>query len=367
MLVLALVVAACGGSDNDAATTEDIQDDGQAGDDPEEVTESADAPDDEDEEAPEAWEASPELIAAAQEEGQFVTYNAIAAELQELLASAFEERYGIEVVYQQVNTSESIERVDAEINAGRVTTDWVTVPNDPWLEDLVGRDEIIELSPEELPALEAVVDDESVYFGHYVRWGGAATVMVWNTDLVSDDEVPDSWCELTEPQWTGRILGTYQPGAVLNAGLYIAMAEECGEDFLAGLGDQDLDFVGGTAQTPARLAAGEYAISWTLPHVVNPLIEEGAPLDWKPVNGTSVSARYGAVLSQAPHPNAARLWMNWMLGPEAQTIAYGNQQGVPVIDGIENSAEALAPIVVASVSVATPEIESANHQAIGAE
>lgn len=151
-----------------------------------------------------------------------------------------------------------------------------------------------------------------------------------NTDLVKPDEV-HSWRDLLDPKWKDKIV-MFDPAITGSAAtLFRATLDLVGEDFWR-------DFVKQmpVMTTDARLqhewvARGKMAIGIAAtPDMVTFFREAGAPvairLPKEGINGTAGSGGI-SLIKDAPRPNAARLFINWMLSKEGQTVysrAYGS-------------------------------------------
>ena len=115
--------------------------------------------------------------------------------------------------------------------------------------------------------------------------------------------------------------------------LYL-MRQTYGDDFLRGLGAQQPQLVASAVTAAQQVAAGAAAIEIPAVHTtVVPLLAQGAPLQegfFTPTTGANSQA---ALVAKSPHPNVAKLLLNYMLSPEGQALlnkdGWSPQPGIP--------------------------------------
>ncbi len=147
-----------------------------------------------------------------------------------------------------------------------------------------------------------------------------------NSDLVKADEMPKTWTDMTDPRWKGRIAvdGT-------NVLLYAAMKEAWGAqkagDFLKGIAANQPRLESSQATIAQLLAAGEFgAAVGTYIDTPHALQQKGAPIKIIGADPVFVQLQLVGLGAQAPHPNAAKLFINWLLSDAGQTAM--NEVGV---------------------------------------
>ncbi len=148
--------------------------------------------------------------------------------------------------------------------------------------------------------------------------GSNATTPQYNTKLVSPAEVPTKWEDLLHPKWKGQL------GMVTDARTWwtLALAEGSGWgvektlDYVKKLKAQKPQMQKGPPQGHALLIAGDFKIFTNnfLRHVILSQAK-GASVDWCRVNPIILSGPNIIMPMYAPHPNAARLFLEWYLSP----------------------------------------------------
>jgi iron(III) transport system substrate-binding protein len=270
---------------------------------------------------PEPGAITPALIEAARKEGKVGFYTAWELQVAEKFGKVFEEKYpgvsvrversGAERVFQRINQEQ-----DSRINAVDVVTStdpahFLTWKRNGWLAPYVSEDMVKHFPPEH-------VDADGLY----------ATVCAWliavgyNTNLVKPEEAPKGFMDLLEPKWKGKIVKAHPgySGAILTA--TFVLARELGWSYFEKLAQQKIMQVQSAAEPPKKVAIGERAVqadgndySLVLHRAQGQPVEvvyasEGAPLIIVP----------SGVFANAPNPNAARLFQNFLFTLEAQQI-----------------------------------------------
>jgi ABC-type Fe3+ transport system substrate-binding protein len=276
------------------------------------------------------------VVAAAQQEGKVVVYNsALGAPYYLAVVKAFEKKYAIKVETLDLRASELSERIRSEQSAGRFIGD-LEQHSTATIERQIR--EIGSVQPHgAIPNAKNLRENFAATEMIVPAWVQAYGILV-NTNLVKPADEPKSWHDLLDPKWRGKILS--DDTRALGGGNTMASVTylKYGEAFERQLADQNLVFSRDLRADARRTARGEYPIYIPqmfafasdlkgLPvKVIVP--EDGAP--YVPINN--------AMLKNAPHPNAARVFMNHFLEIDSQ-LAYANAWMVPVVEGVIERAD----------------------------
>jgi iron(III) transport system substrate-binding protein len=171
-------------------------------------------------------------------------------------------------------------------------------------------------------------DKEKKYLLKYASNPGVD--VSYNTKLVSPDSIKSYW-DFLDAKWKGKIV-IYDPrarGSRLFS--YFYYNPELGPSYLKRLfGEMDLTPSRDRRQIIDWLAAGKFAIALrTAPDAsgLDDAKSQGLPVDWfnpghfKEAVGISGGPAHVAVVNRAPHPHAAKLFINWFLSREGQLMA----------------------------------------------
>ncbi len=149
-------------------------------------------------------------------------------------------------------------------------------------------------------------------------------VLAWNTDKVPGGLT--SYEDLVKPEFKGRlILPDISQSTSANAGHMDWMRKQFGSDFWAKLAAQNPTFMTSTQGVVQSIAAGEnWVTPWGLASTIKSVQETGAPIKYfVPASGYSL-LWYAAIPKTAGHPNAARVFMNWLETADGQTVLVGD-------------------------------------------
>jgi iron(III) transport system substrate-binding protein len=150
-----------------------------------------------------------------------------------------------------------------------------------------------------------------------------------NTTVVPPAEEPKGYQELLSPKWQRKIViqSPAQPGT--GSGWFYATYKVLGLDYLRALAKQVV-LVTGVSDSVDAVARGAYPIA------ISPsnsrgrqLVLEGAPVKFiHPKEGSHLATQGVHFIANAPHPNAAKFFLNWIYTKEGQTI-YATKHQVP--------------------------------------
>jgi iron(III) transport system substrate-binding protein len=173
------------------------------------------------------------------------------------------------------------------------------------------------------------VDPENQYLLNFN--GENRMVVAFNTKLVNPAEIKSYW-DLLNPKWKGKIVA-YDPtqGGSGDATRFFYHHKSLGREFIKRiLSETDIVISRDTRQMGDWLAGGKFAFSIFGPVSrmdLDLMQTQGLPVDWfKPDHlkeGTYITGGSGgvALINKAPHPNAAKVGLNWLLSREGQ-MAY---------------------------------------------
>ena len=168
----------------------------------------------------------------------------------------------------------------------------------------------------------------------------------YNSELVKSTDLKSYW-DLLKPKWKGKIVSLDTSEARGGAGSsfrFLYYNPKIGPDLIRRLlGEMELTYSRDGRQITDWLASGKFALSvFTFPsrtglHIAK---EQGLPVDWFPgqhfKEGVPFSggANNVAIVTRAPHPNAAKLFVNWLLSREGQITA--QKLGASGGEGVES-------------------------------
>ncbi len=283
------------------------------------------------------WE---KMVAAAKKEGSVVVSGPTGAEARDALTDGFQKRYpGIRVDYDGSSTREFATRVAAERKAGQFLWD-VFIHGAP--ETVVPMNMFDPLEPALM--LPDVKNPKTWRGGAIEFYDPGKTVMVmtpfqrgtifYNTEMVNPKELK-SYKDLLDPKWMGKIVADdpRKSGPGQATFLLFYLHPELGPDFVRALAKQQLTFYINNSQEVDAVGRGKFPLLiGGSDMTANNSMKKGVPigiLDPRLLKeGSDVSPANGdlALFNRAPHPNAAKVYINWLLSKEGQT-AFARAQG----------------------------------------
>ncbi|MPZ75708.1 MAG: extracellular solute-binding protein [Deltaproteobacteria bacterium] len=275
------------------------------------------------------WE---KTVEAAREEGKVVVSIPASAELRKQLEKNFEKRFHIDVEVITARGSSSVRKIAEEFKAGLRHVDLHIGGSSSAVSGLL--DEAI-LEPIEPWLVLSKVKDPNQWWGGHI-WVDRAnryiyaslaylTESIWyNTELVKPGEVR-SYDDLLNPKWKGKIgfLDPRNPGA--GDSQWSFMWETKGEDYLKKLAAHDLMLGRDQRLLAENLAKGKVAMMIGLTYYSYlPFVKASLPIKPLPAlkEGTYATGGSGnfTIIKNPPHPNATRVFVNWLLGREGQDL-----------------------------------------------
>jgi iron(III) transport system substrate-binding protein len=277
--------------------------------------------------ADDSWD---KVVAEAKKEGHVVLYSAfVGLAAHQNLKRDFEANYGITVDILEGRASEIRERIRIEQVAGRFTAD-VSENGRTTTTLQIAQDHVFDPFGT-LPSLGHLKPE---FHSDEIRLATFAIAygILANTRLVKPEDEPKSWMDLTDPKWKGKILSDDLRALGGGGVLFYVLEEHLGQEFHEKLAKQELKFSREIPANERRIARGELPLY--IPVSLTSLSElKGLPVKFLvPKEGLPYVGYDLALLKHAPHPNAARLLMEYCIGERMQQT-YADLGLLPAISG----------------------------------
>ena len=254
------------------------------------------------------------LVEAAKKEGTLTFYTSMQTPESGPLSQAFEKKYGIKVQLWRATSDQVVQRAITEARGGRNALD-VVETNAPEVEALAREQVVAEYRTAhaaDLPAW-AIPAHRKWYSDRANLW-----IVAFNTGKVKKEEIPPSYEGFTEAKWKGRI-GIEATDQDWMYGVVNFLGEQRGMDMVRKLSAMKPDMRTGHALLAELIAAGEIPIGLTVySGNADSIKKKGGPIDWVAVEPIIGRPQALAVAKNAPHPNAALLFADFILSPEGQ-------------------------------------------------
>jgi iron(III) transport system substrate-binding protein len=262
-----------------------------------------------------------QLVDAAKREGRVVFYTSMELQTAKKIGNAFEAAYpGISVDVERNGCERMLKRLAQERSVDVHATDVIDCSDitallhwrqQGWLAPFVPAD-----VAEKWPADERDPD------GCFATERFTLSPIAYNTRLVKPEDAPKSFADLLDKKWTGKIVKARPgySGTILT--VTFELSRYLGWNYLEKLGQQDVMQVQAAADPPKVVARGERPVAADgIEYLELQMRNQSDPIEpVYPSEGTPSIPSGAGVLVDAPHPNAARLFICWLFSREGQQV-----------------------------------------------
>jgi iron(III) transport system substrate-binding protein len=278
-------------------------------------------------------------------EGTVVVYSSVDDVFARPIAQRFQEQTGIEVRLvpdtEEAKSTGLLNRLIAERERPQADVFW---SGDPVRAAVLKRRGIS--APYRSPAAEGLPPRFSDPEGHWTGFSARARVLIYNRGKVSEAQAPDSVLDLLEPAFRGRtclanpLFGTTSMHA---AALFSVLGEARARQFFEGFAANDGRIVASNGEVRRQVASGECWVGITDTDDANVARLEGKPVGIVFPDGAGTEAGMGTLIvpnaavliAGAPHPEAGRRFIDFLLAPETEkALAESEAAQMPVRPGV---------------------------------
>ena len=274
-------------------------------------------------------------LAAAKKENTVAVITDVTASIRDALTISFQAKYGLQVDLFGALGREIPPRVLAERKAGRYLWDVFVHGTTTGLESMIPAGAFDPLEP---ALIFPDIKDPKTWRGgmEFLDPNKMLLTMTpfqrgtifYNPKLVNQKEFK-SHKDLLDPKWRGKLIldDPRRAGPGQATFTFFYLHPELGPDFIRALGKQQITILKDFAQEVDAIGQGRYPVLiGTADFVAIARAKQGVPIavvDPRQLKeGTDVSPANGALalFNKAPHPNAAKIYINWLLSKEGQTV-----------------------------------------------
>ncbi len=273
---------------------------------------------------------------------EVVVYTSVDQIFSEPILTDFERETGIKIkaIYdvEASKTTGLVNRLLAEKDRPKADVFWNSE---------IGRTIVLRrngvLAPYRSPSAEDILpkfkDKESYWTGFAAR----ARVLIYNTELLKEEDLPKSIFDLTDKKWKGNVALAYPlfgTTATHIAALYAVLGQQKTEEYLMALKSNDIVIVNGNAVARDLVVDREVPLAFTDTDDVNVAIQSGKPVkmiypDMEEL-GTLLIPNTVALINGSPHPKEAMRLIDFLLSRETESkLAFSESAQIPVRDGVK--------------------------------
>lgn len=281
--------------------------------------------------------------------GSITVYSPGAGEYGAVVEAFNKEYPGITVNMVRLVGQELTTRIQSEVTSGQHVADVVLSSTagsgGPWVPDSVDWYEPYLPAAAADLAPEFVNKDDGWFMPFSAIFG-----LAYNADAIDESDAPGSWDALLDPEWKGRIVISDPTVPNLTTVAFAGLMADgvIDEQWVTELAAQS-PTISETPQIGQALSDGTGDVGvWGQGFTVN-AVAAGAPL--KTDHALDILAPYGvALLAGAPDPDAAKVFIDWLLTPASQELwaelgNVGSVEGGSLPDGVADDVRTNAPIV----------------------
>ncbi len=289
------------------------------------------------------------------EQGPLTVYSGRSEELVGPLLDQFTDATGVEIEARYGDTAEMANLILTE---GENSPADVFFAQDAGALGAVAERGLLAALPAE--TLDHVDQRFASPSGEWVGVSGRARVVAYNTETLSESDLPDSIYGFTEPEWEGRIGWAPTNGSFQSfvTALRVIEGEDRAREWLEGIQANDPNVYEGNNPALDAVIAGEVDVAFINHYYLmqrlaeepdaaaaNYFLTDGDP-------GALVNVAGAGILDSSENQEAARQFVEYLLSPEAQEYFASETKEYPLLEGVEPD-----PELPALDEIGTPEID----------
>ena len=267
-----------------------------------------------------AQDTTPAMVAAAEKEGKVVWYSAVDVKVAEGIAKLFREQYPkIDVEVERSGSERVFQRVNQEYQSNIKNVDVVNSSDASHFLFWKQQKMLAAHTPPDVKKFAPQYRDPE---GFYAVWRATLSPIAYNTNLVKEADAPKGYQDLLDPKWKGKLVKAHPSYSGTSLTGTFALSKALGWDYLEKLSKNGVQQLQSTTAPPKSIASGERAVQVD-GNEYNLFIEIDNKSPVKIVyaaEGTPFVTSPTAIFAAAPHPNAARVFQNFLYTARAQQV-----------------------------------------------
>jgi iron(III) transport system substrate-binding protein len=259
-------------------------------------------------------------VEAAKREGKVVWYTSLALPSAEKVAKLFEAAYpGIKVEVQRTGSQRILQRVMQELGANIKNVDVVHTSDAGHFVLLKEKKLLMKYTPAGVDSFPSGFKDKD---GYYYGLRATVNVIAYNNKIIPATEAPKTWKDLLDPKWKGKMVTAHPGYSGVIATHVLALVHLYGWDYWKQLAQNKLMLVQSAVDPSGVVASGERPVAVDGgDYTFYQTKKKGNPVEIVfPKEGVPLVVSPSAIASFAPHPNAAKLFTDFIFSRELQQV-----------------------------------------------
>ncbi len=270
--------------------------------------------------APAQAQSADQIYDKAKEEKSLVLYTGGPAEPYERMAKEFSERYpGITIAVTGGFSNVLDRKIDAQLAAHKLDVDMAFFQT---VQDFVAWKRagvLAPFKPEGYDKIDPRFRDED---GAYTPTSVVLLTYAYNTKLVAPADVPKSALDFLKAPFAGKLVTAYPADDDATLYVFATIVDKYGWGYMAKYMAQKPNFIQGHLPELRSVADGSNAATFdSTSSTTGALKKSGQPIDFAFPESDAMPTFFvtAGIFKDAPHPNAARLFLNWYMAKEQQS------------------------------------------------
>jgi len=269
---------------------------------------------------PMAVSAQDARLEAAKKEGKVVWYTSLALSSSEKVAKLFEQAYpGIKVEVHRTGSQRILQRVMQELQANIKIVDVIHTSDAGHYVLLKDKKLLLKYAPAGIERFPAAFKDKD---GYHFGLRATVNVIAYNTKSVPAADAPRTWKDLLDSKWKGKLVTAHPGYSGVIATHVLALVNLYGWDYFKQLAQNRPMIVQSAVDPSGVVASGERPVAanggdYTFYQVK----KKGNPVEIVfPKEGVPLVVSPTAIAASAPHPNAAKLFTDYIFRRPVQQV-----------------------------------------------
>ncbi len=260
-----------------------------------------------------------DFYAKAKGEGAFAFYVGGPTAPWEARAKVFEERFpGVKVTVGGGFSNVLDKKVDAQLAVGKLEVDAVIFQTAGDFGRWKAEGRLLAFKPNGFDKMDAAFKDADGTF-----WATSVNVVpyMYNTEKVAAADIPNSALDFLKPQFQGKVVTAYPADDDVTLWVFNHIVQKYGWSYMDKYMAQKPTFIQGHLGEQRSIGSGQNIATFdSILDITDGLKRQGQPVDSHIPTGDALPIwpLLGAIFKDAPHPNAAKLFLSWLLTPEQQ-------------------------------------------------
>ena len=259
-------------------------------------------------------------LEAARKEGKVVWYTSLALSSSEKVAKLFETAYpGVKVEVHRTGSQRILQRMMQELQSNIRNVDVVHTSDAGHYVLLKEKKLLMRYTPAGVDAFAAGFKDRD---GFHYGLRATVNVIAYNSKMIAAVEAPRTWKDLLDPKWRGRLVTAHPGYSGVIATHVLALVHLNGWEYFKALAQNKPMLVQSAVDPSGIVASGERPVAVNGgDYTFYQAKKKGNPVEIVyPKEGVPLVVSPSAITSFAPHPNAARLFTDFIFSRDVQQV-----------------------------------------------